>query len=367
MTTKKQLLIAVSFISAIAITSSANLAGAAAEWTPLVRIPGLPTTGTVNLSMYLIGLYNFLLSIVGIVAVVMLIIGGMRYITAVGNPTAISDAKDIIISAITGLILALLSWVFISAINPDVLYIKQPGSGIIDPSLAVKDLATVPVTTTPTPCIKPGSPVDENTPGFKYFPYFSNCQCIDFAFVAPAAGVSCQDTCKTGNCFIADFRVGKMNTDANNLTDKERAQKYAINAANSVAEAQDYTFGTALSCYLAINAADYTTSFADVTTMVMSIGAEASPDFFDPDCANASNLDLLAEPNPGYFGPQVVAANCPIGAINSIYADWETDTTNCKKIKDPESVVCPIKLCVEWNGGAIKREKVMYVKMDNEY
>ncbi|MBU4078527.1 hypothetical protein KKE85_02895, partial [Patescibacteria group bacterium] len=62
------------------------------------------------------------LSVVGIVAVIMLIIGGMRYITAVGNPTAISDAKDIINSAITGLILALLSWVFISAINKCFLY-----------------------------------------------------------------------------------------------------------------------------------------------------------------------------------------------------------------------------------------------------
>ncbi|MFH1551531.1 MAG: hypothetical protein ABIC36_01465, partial [bacterium] len=50
-------------------------------------------------------------------AVIMLIIGGMRYITAVGNPSAIGDAKDIITNAIIGLILALLSWVFISAIN----------------------------------------------------------------------------------------------------------------------------------------------------------------------------------------------------------------------------------------------------------
>ncbi len=95
MPTKKTALIMAGFIFAVAI-ASANYAGAAVEWTPMVRIPGLPPTGTVNLSMYLIGLYNFMLSIVGIVAVVMLIIGGMRYITAVGNPTAISDAKDII-------------------------------------------------------------------------------------------------------------------------------------------------------------------------------------------------------------------------------------------------------------------------------
>jgi len=79
MPTKKTAFIMAGFIFAIAI-ASANFAGAA-EWTPLVRIPGLPATGTVNLSMYLIGLYNFMLSVVGIVAVVMLIIGGMRYIS----------------------------------------------------------------------------------------------------------------------------------------------------------------------------------------------------------------------------------------------------------------------------------------------
>ncbi|MBU3918928.1 hypothetical protein KKC63_03450 [Patescibacteria group bacterium] len=106
MFSKKTAFIMAGFIFAIAM-ASANFAGAA-EWTPLVRIPGLPATGTVNLSMYLIGLYNFMLSVVGIVAVIMLIIGGMRYITAVGNPSAIGDAKDIINSAITGLIFALL-------------------------------------------------------------------------------------------------------------------------------------------------------------------------------------------------------------------------------------------------------------------
>jgi phosphatidylglycerophosphatase A len=95
-------------------------------YSPLVRIPGLPATGTVNLSMYLVGIYNFLLSIVGIVAVMMLIIGGMRYITAAGNSAAVGDAKDIIQNAIVGLLLALLSWVFIATINPDVLYIKKP-------------------------------------------------------------------------------------------------------------------------------------------------------------------------------------------------------------------------------------------------
>lgn len=123
MNTKKTVIIVMVFVLAVFVC--ANFAGAQ-EYTPLVRIPGLPTEGTVNLSMYLVGIYNFLLSIVGIVAVMMLIIGGMRYITAAGNAAAIGDAKDIIQNAIVGLLLALLSWVFIATINPDVLYIKKP-------------------------------------------------------------------------------------------------------------------------------------------------------------------------------------------------------------------------------------------------
>ena len=104
-----------------------GVANAVVNWEPLVKIPGIPVTG-VNLSVYLIGIYNFLLSIVGIVAVMMLIVGGMRYITAAGNSAAIADAKDIITNAIVGLLLALLTWVFIATINPDALYLKKPGS-----------------------------------------------------------------------------------------------------------------------------------------------------------------------------------------------------------------------------------------------
>ena len=112
-------------ISAIFVSVNFMVAKA---YEPLVRLPGLPTEGEINLSQYIIGLYNFLLSIVGIVAVMMLIIGGMKYITAAGNASIISDAKDTITNALFGLLLALLSWVIVSTINPDVLYIKNPGA-----------------------------------------------------------------------------------------------------------------------------------------------------------------------------------------------------------------------------------------------
>lgn len=97
----------------------------ASPYEPLVDIPGM--ADQVTISSYLIGIYNFFLSIVGIVAVLMIILGGMRYISAAGNSSAIGDAKSMIESAISGLLLALLSWLFVSTINPDILYVRQPG------------------------------------------------------------------------------------------------------------------------------------------------------------------------------------------------------------------------------------------------
>jgi len=96
---------------------------------PLVKIPGVPD-GVVDISKYIIGIYDFLLSIVGIVAVAMLIIGGMKYITAAGSGGAVSSAKETIKDALLGLVLALLSAVIVSTINPDVLYLRQPGAAL---------------------------------------------------------------------------------------------------------------------------------------------------------------------------------------------------------------------------------------------
>lgn len=101
----------------------------AAGYEPLVQIPGVED-GEVDISSYLLGIYNFLLSIVGIVAVVMLIIGGMKYITAAGSGGAVQSAKETIKDALFGLLLALLSYVIVGTINPDVLYLRQPGAAL---------------------------------------------------------------------------------------------------------------------------------------------------------------------------------------------------------------------------------------------
>lgn len=51
-----------------------------------------------------------LLFIVGVAAVIMLIIGGIRYVVSSGDQTAVANAKNTILYAIVGVIVAVLSW-----------------------------------------------------------------------------------------------------------------------------------------------------------------------------------------------------------------------------------------------------------------
>ena len=174
----KKTAVAVTMFLAITMVVGVNFADAQIYYTPLVHIPGVPSGG-VDLSMYLVGLYDFLLSIVGIAAVLMLIIGGMRYITAAGNQASISDAKDIITSTLAGLLLAILSWVIVAEINPDVLYIKKPGGEFVN-----------------TPSVNLGS---------CYTSYDSagpTCVCVDgYLPIGPFASANdCNNACKNGHC-----------------------------------------------------------------------------------------------------------------------------------------------------------------------
>lgn len=70
---------------------------------------------------YAAGVYKFLLSIVGVLAGVFLLIGGFTYLTAGGSAERVSSAKNKIVNALTGLILAFGSYVILFTINPDLV------------------------------------------------------------------------------------------------------------------------------------------------------------------------------------------------------------------------------------------------------
>lgn len=65
--------------------------------------------------------YNYGLSIGGILAAIVLMAGGAIWLTSAGSSDKVSQAKDLIIGSITGLILLFGAWIMLNTINPDLL------------------------------------------------------------------------------------------------------------------------------------------------------------------------------------------------------------------------------------------------------
>ena len=57
---------------------------------------------------------NVLLFVVGAVSVIMLIIGGIRYVVSGGDSTAVQGAKNTILYAIVGIVICLLAYAIVS-------------------------------------------------------------------------------------------------------------------------------------------------------------------------------------------------------------------------------------------------------------
>lgn len=68
---------------------------------------GLGKTDTVDVVVFLV---NTVLGIVALMAVIMLIVGGFRYMSSRGNPQEVDKAKNVIKASIFGLIIIMVSW-----------------------------------------------------------------------------------------------------------------------------------------------------------------------------------------------------------------------------------------------------------------
>jgi len=69
--------------------------------------------------------YYFIIGVAGLAAFVMLVTGGVKYLTSAGNPSAIGDAKDQIKSALLGLLIILGSWLILQVVNPELTILKS--------------------------------------------------------------------------------------------------------------------------------------------------------------------------------------------------------------------------------------------------
>ncbi|HMQ95585.1 MAG TPA: hypothetical protein PKD19_00010 [Candidatus Saccharibacteria bacterium] len=108
------LFVGVAQASGLGVQGGANAARGADQPIDLFGVGGTFSTIT-----------NVLLFIVGAIAVIMIVIGGLRYVTSGGNQNAVTAAKNTILYAIIGIIVAILAYAVINFVLGSLL----PGNG----------------------------------------------------------------------------------------------------------------------------------------------------------------------------------------------------------------------------------------------
>lgn len=128
----------------IALMSKETLQTKPVNFTPQVTIPGSEfikgtqytiEDSTTTISKYVKAVYDYLLSIVGITAAIVLMVGGIMWLTAGGSSEKVSQAKSWISGSLTGMVLALTSYLILQTINPQLVSFTPTDVPQIKPSI----------------------------------------------------------------------------------------------------------------------------------------------------------------------------------------------------------------------------------------
>jgi cell wall-associated NlpC family hydrolase len=82
---------------------------------------------------YIAGIYKYAIGIVGILATVVMMIGGVMWIMSGGNQTTVGEAKAWITASLTGLIIALSSYMILYQVNPALVQLAGIKLPIVEP------------------------------------------------------------------------------------------------------------------------------------------------------------------------------------------------------------------------------------------
>ncbi len=157
-------------------------------------------------------IFNFLLIAAGLTALIMIIWGGVNYLTSAGDPSKARDAKKRVFAAILGLIILFSSWMILNTINPDLVNIKEPAN-VPPPEIQQPE--------------KPIEPTPETPAAFYYVPLG---KIIDEAIAqeqkalpemrkfADLAVQCSRDLCEGGQC---EYEVQVCDQSCNEVCDQE--------------------------------------------------------------------------------------------------------------------------------------------------
>jgi len=84
-----------------------------AVWDETKDPPCTRPAGEKSMNEMIQTIINVMLFIVGILSVVMIIFGGIRYVSSAGNKSAVDSAKNTIVYAVVGLIVAILAFALV--------------------------------------------------------------------------------------------------------------------------------------------------------------------------------------------------------------------------------------------------------------
>jgi len=133
------------------------------------QFPGA-TADTSSIQGYIVNFYEFGLAIAGILAVGMIVAGAIFYSLSGASPDKQSEAKDMITSAIWGVVLLFGSYLILKTINPSLVVLGPPGGNILNCTKENMPPAA-------HPCGVNENPLDSN----------GNCQCY------PINTIKCKD------------------------------------------------------------------------------------------------------------------------------------------------------------------------------
>ncbi len=88
------------------------------------RVLGKELSEKPLLPEYIKYIFNLALLLGGLIAFGALVLGGFRYMSSVGSPPAMDDAKDQIFSGILGLVILLSSYLILTTVNPQLVILK---------------------------------------------------------------------------------------------------------------------------------------------------------------------------------------------------------------------------------------------------
>ncbi len=114
---------------------------------PSVSIPNTDfTTGkeieikesTITLANYIVAIFKYSIGIIGIIAAIVLMLGGVMWLTAGGNHEKIDSARTMITSSLVGMCLAFGSFLILSIVNTNLVHLKIP---------AIQKIENIPIST----------------------------------------------------------------------------------------------------------------------------------------------------------------------------------------------------------------------------